>query len=220
MKKYYKILLFLLVSSAIQAQKKSEVDFQTRPAITLNLDLKKGWEVSTQYRAKFNQNSSNYRGSYLYLDVEKKLNKYLYAGVGYRFGLVGGEKFNRFSGSIEGKYKYKKLTFSLRELYQTQQQIISDDDEGTAENYLRSRFGVKYSISKRLDFSLSTEPFMHKKDGVFETDFWRNRAGITYEYMKRKSVNLFYIWQPDVNKKYPDTKNIVGINFIFGIKVK
>ncbi len=220
MKKHHKILFLLLISLATQAQKKSEVDFQTRPAITLNLDLPKGFEVSTQYRAKFNENSSNFRGSYLYLDVDKKINKYLSAGVGYRFGLVNGEKFNRFSGSLEGKYKYKKLTFSLRELYQTQYQIVSDDDEGTAENYLRSRFGVKYAITKKLDFGISTEPFMHKKDGVFETDFWRNRAGITYEYMKNKSVNLFYIWQPDVNKKYPDTKNIVGINFIFGLKVK
>ncbi len=221
MKKHLKILVLLLISFVTQAQK-SEVDFQTRPAITLKLDLPKGWEVSTQYRAKFNENSSNFRGSYLYLDIDKKLNKYLSAGVGYRFGLVEGDKFNRFSGSLEGKYKYKKLTFSLRELFQTQSQdlIISGDDEGTAENYLRSRFGVKYAITKKLDFGISTEPFMHKKDGVFETDFWRNRAGITYEYMKNKSVNLFYIWQPDVNKKYPDTKNIVGINFIFGIKVK
>ncbi|WP_435353442.1 DUF2490 domain-containing protein [Emticicia sp. SJ17W-69] len=219
MKKYLKIFILLFISIATQAQK-SEVDFQTRPAITLNLDLPKGWEVSSQYRAKFNENSNNYRGSYLYLDVDKKLNKYLSAGVAYRFGLVDGEKFNRFSGSLEGKYKYKKLTFSLRELYQTQHQIISDDDEGTAENYLRTRIGVKYAVTKKIDFGISTEPFMHKKEGVFETDFWRNRIGFTYEYMKNKSVNLYYIWQPDVNKKYPDTKNIVGINFIFTIKTK
>ena len=55
---------------------------------------------------------------------------------------------------------------------------------------------------------------------MFEAAFWRNRAEITYEYMKNKSVNLFYIWQPDVNKKDPDTKNIIGINFVFGTKVK
>ena len=219
MKNYRKIIFFLLVSSVLQAQK-STVDFQTRPAVTLNLDLPKGWEVGTQYRVKFDQNSSAYRGSYFYLDIDKKLFKYLSVGVNYRFGLVGAEKFNRFSGNIEGKYKYKNFTFSLRELYQTQKQIVAGDDEGTAENYLRSRFGVKYAISKKLDFGISTEPFMHKKDGVFQTDFWRNRAGITYEYLKNKSVNVFYIWQPDVNKKYPDTKNILGINFAFGLKVK
>jgi hypothetical protein len=219
MKKYFKVFAFLFITIAAQAQK-STTDLQTRPAITLNLDFKKGWEVSTQYRAKFNDNSSHYRGSYLYLDVDKKINKYLTAGAAYRFGLVDGEKFNRFAGSIEGKYKIKKVSFSLREQYQTQRQTFLGDDEGTAKNYLRSRFGVKYAVTKKLDLALSTEPFMHKKDGVFETDFWRNRVSIGYEYMKNKSVNLYYIWQPDVNKKYPDTKNIVGINFIFGLKVK
>jgi hypothetical protein len=214
--KNHKILFFLLISLASQAQK-STVDLQTRPAVTLKLDLPKGWEISTQYRAKFDQNSSNYKGTYLYLGLEKKVNKYLSAMVNYRFGLVDGEKFNRISGGLEGKFKYKSFTFSLRELYQSQQQVSS---ENIAENYLRSRFAVKCALVKKLDFTISTEPFMHKKNGVFETDFWRNRAGITYEYMKNKSVNLFYIWQPDVNKKYPDTKNFIGINFIFDLKVK
>ena len=106
--KYHKYFSLVLISLATQAQK-SEVDFQTSPAITLNLDLPKGCEISSQYRAKFNKNSSNFRGSYFYLDVDKKLNKYLTAGIGYRFGLVEGEKFNRFSVSLEGKYKYKKF---------------------------------------------------------------------------------------------------------------
>ncbi|MER0440070.1 DUF2490 domain-containing protein [Emticicia sp. W12TSBA100-4] len=219
MKKYLKIITLLLISSVTFAQK-SEVDFQTRQGIGLSLDLPKGWEVQGEFRTRFNENSTNYRGSYLYLGGEKKLNKYISAGVGYRLGMVNGEKFNRFSGNIEGKYKINKFTFSLRETYQSQKQTFVGDDEGTAENYLRSRLGVKYAVTKKLDLSVSTEPFMHKNDGVFETDFWRNRAGISYEYLKNKSVSLYYIWQPDVNKNYPDTKNILGINFNFGIKVK
>lgn len=219
MKKYLQIISLLFVSLATFAQK-SEVDFQTRQGIGLNLDLPKGWEVSGEFRTRFNENSSNYRGSYIYLGGEKKINKYISAGVGYRLGMVNGEQFNRLSANIEGKYKINKFTFSLRETYQSQKQTFVGDDEGTAENYLRSRFGVKYAFTKKLDFSVSTEPFMHKNDGVFETDFWRNRANISYEYLKNKSVSLYYIWQPDVNKKYPDTKNILGINFNFGIKVK
>ena len=219
MKKYHKIITLLFISSITFAQK-SEVDLQTRTSISLDIDFKKGWKIGTEYRAKFNQNSSNYRGSYFYLESSKKINKYLSAGAAYRFGIVDVKNFHRFAGNVEVKYKLNKLTFSLREAYQSQKQTFIGDDEGTAENYLRSRLGVKYAITKKIDFSVSTEPFMHKKDGVFETDFWRNRTGISYDYMKNKSVNLYYIWQPDVNKKYPDTKNIVGINFIFGINVK
>ena len=219
MQKYYKIILFLLVSSVVQAQK-STVDFRTRSSATLNLNLHKGWKFSTQYQVRFDENSSVYRGSYLYADVDKKILKYLSAGIGYRFALVGEEKFNRFSANIEGKYKFKNFTFSLRELYQTQRQIVAGDDEGTAESYLRSRLDIRYAASKKLDFAISAEPFVHKKDGIIKTDFWRNRVGVTYEYLKNKRVNLFYIWQPDVNKTYPDTKNILGINFIFDLKVK
>lgn len=219
MTKHLKKFALLFISVATYAQK-SEVDFQTRTSVSLDIDFKKGWSIGTEYRAKFNENSSNYRGSYFYLEGSKKINKYLSAGAAYRFGVVDGENFHRFAGNIEGKYKLKKFTFSLREVYQSQKQTFIGDDEGTAENYLRTRLGVKYAISKKLDFSVSTEPFMHKKDGVFETDFWRNRAGISYEYLKNKSVNLYYIWQPDVNKNYPDTKNILGINFVFGINAK
>ncbi|WP_064197166.1 MULTISPECIES: DUF2490 domain-containing protein [Emticicia] len=219
MTKYLKIFTLLLISLGTYAQK-SEVDFQTRPAISLDIDFKKGWSLGTEYRAKFNENSSNYRGSYFYLEGDKKINKYLSVGAAYRFGIINGENFHRFAGNIEGKYKVKRITFSLRETYQTQKQTFIGDDEGTAEKYWRTRLGLKYAVSKKLDFSISTETFMHDNEGVFETDFWRNRAGITYEYLKNKSVNLYYIWQPDVNKKYPDTKNIVGINFIFGIKAK
>jgi Protein of unknown function (DUF2490) len=219
MKKYHKIVFLSLISLVTFAQK-SEVDLQTRTSVSLDVDFKKGWSIGTEYRAKFNENSSNYRGSYFYLEGSKKINKYLSAGAAYRFGIVDGENFHRFAGNIEGKYKVKKFTFSLRETYQSQKQTFIGDDEGTAENYLRTRLGIKYAITKKLDFGVSTEPFMHKKDGVFETDFWRNRAGISYEYMKNKSVNLYYIWQPDVNKNYPDTKNIVGINFVFGINAK
>lgn len=219
MKTYLKIIALLFISIIAQAQK-SEVDLQTRTSVSLDVDFKKGWSLGTEYRAKFNENSSNYRGSYFYLEADKKINKYLSVGAAYRFGMVDGENFHRLAGNIEGKYKLSRFTFSLRETYQSQKQTFIGDDEGTAENYLRTRLGVKYAITKKLDFNVSTEPFMHKNEGIFETDFWRNRAGISYEYMKNKSVNLYYIWQPDVNKKYPDTKNIVGINFIFGIKAK
>lgn len=219
MNNYLRIITLLLISSATFAQK-SEVDLQTRGSVSVDVDFKKGWSLGTEYRVKFNENSSNYRGSYFYLEGDKKINKFLSAGVAYRYGVVDGENFHRFAGNVEGKYKLQKFTFSLRETYQSQKKTFIGDDEGTAENYLRTRLGVKYAVTKKLDFSVSTEPFMHKNDGIFETDFWRNRAGINYEYMKNKSVNLYYIWQPDVNKKYPDTKNIIGINFIFGIKAR
>ena len=61
MKKYLKIITLLLISLVTFAQK-SEVDFQTRQGIGLTLDLPKGWEVQGEFRTRFNENSTNYRG--------------------------------------------------------------------------------------------------------------------------------------------------------------
>ena len=99
--------------------------------------------------------------------MKKKLNKYISAGVGYRLGMVNGENFHRLSGNIEGKYKINKFTFSLRETYQSQKQTFVGDDEGTAENYLRSRLGVKYTVTKKIRPECFDRAFYAQKQWCF-----------------------------------------------------
>lgn len=214
------ILTNLLVIGAF-AQSKSTQDFQTWYDAELKLNLKKGWELSGQYRIRFDDNSSHYKGSYFFLQGEKKLNKYFKVLGNYRLALVNGNNYHRFLIGVNAQVKANDFTFFTRPMAQTQTGYFVGDDEnrGGSKSYLRLRTGVKYHISKRWDTYLYAEPFLPFKEGkLTEIAFWQNNAGISYEYKKNKSVTLYYSWQPEVNKKHPDTIHVLGLSFDFEVK--
>lgn len=220
MKKCLKVVAFLIISLATQAQK-STVDFQTWYDASLKLNLKKGWEFSGQYRLRLNNNSRDYRGSYFYLQGEKKLNKYFKVLANYRLALVDGDNYHRFLIGTNAQFKVNDFTIFTRPMLQYQKQYFVNDEGNPSDNatHLRLRAGVKYKISKRWDTYVYAEPFLRLKQGdAPSTKIWQNSAGISYEYRKNKTATLYYMWQPEVNKTYPDTRNILGISFDFEIK--
>lgn len=220
MKKTILFVLLLNLSLTIQAQK-STTDFQTWYDAALKLNLKKGWEVSGQYRVRVTENSSHYRGSYFFFAGEKKLNKYFKVLANYRLALVEGDNYHRFLFGVNAQVKANNFTFFTRPMLQYQKQYFVNDDSNPSDGdtHLRLRTGVKYKINKHWDTYIYAEPFFKIKQGNTPTaTFWQNSAGVSYEYMKNKYATLYYIWQPEVNKKYPDTNNILGISLEFFIK--
>ncbi|MFN8355936.1 MAG: DUF2490 domain-containing protein [Spirosomataceae bacterium] len=219
MKKLIGILLVLIThKSTGWAQSKD--DFQTWYGASLKLDFKKGWAVTGQYRLRLTENSSYYKGSYLFGQVDKRLNKYLLATANYRLAMVDVGTYHRYAVGLEGRYQLKGLSFFLRPMVQYQQQNFAGDDEQTdTDTYFRPRFTVKYQLSRRFDAYVYAEPF-YKLDKNPNLDWWQNSAGIKYEFSKGKKINLYYIWQPDYSHKTFRTNHIVGIDLEFTIKPK
>lgn len=220
-KKGLVFICFHLLAISAFAQGESTQDFQTWYDAELKLNLKKGWELSGQYRARFNENSSHYKGSYFFLQGEKKLNKYFKVLGNYRLALVNGNNYHRLLIGANAQVKINDFTFFTRPMIQTQTKYFVGDDEnrGSSKSYFRLRTGVKYQISKRWDTYVYAEPFLPFEQGkLTEIAFWQNNAGISYEYKKNKSVTLYYSWQPEVNKKHPDTINVLGLSFDFEVK--
>ncbi|GAB3516150.1 hypothetical protein GCM10027442_33220 [Emticicia fontis] len=219
-KKGLLIILVCICTTGAFAQKSTQ-DFQTWYDAELKLNLKKGWELSGQYRTRFDENSSHYKGSYFFLSGEKKLNKYFKVLGNYRLALVNGNNYHRLLIGANAQFKVNDFTFFTRPMAQTQTKYFAGDDENRngVTNYLRLRTGVKYKISKHWDTYVYAEPFLPFKEGkLSEINFWQNNAGISYEYKKNKSVTLYYSWQPEVNKKHPDTINVLGLSFDFEVK--
>ncbi|WP_337042810.1 DUF2490 domain-containing protein [Emticicia sp. 17c] len=214
------LFMYLLVVQAI-AQNKSTQDFQTWYDTELKLNLKKGWELKGQYRVRFNENASHYKGSYFFLAGEKKINKYLKVVANYRLALVEDNNYHRFLIGLQGQLKVNDFTFFTRPMIQNQKKYFVGDDENLTDTdtHLRLRTGVKYQISKHWDTYVYAEPFIPIKQGKTpEIRFWQNAAGLSYEYMKNKKATLYYIWQPEVNQKHPHTNHIVGLSLDFEVK--
>lgn len=210
-----------LFSIGVLAQGKSTEDFQTWYDAALKLNLKKGWELSGQYRVRINENSSHYKGSYFFMAGEKKINKYFKILGNYRLALINGNNYHRFLIGANAQFKTHDFTFFTRPMIQTQKRNFVGDDEnrGNSDSYVRLRTGIKYQISKRIGTYVYAEPFLPLEQGkLSEIAFWQNNAGISYEYKKNKSVSLYYSWQPEVNKKHPDTIHVLGLSFDFEIK--
>ena len=194
-------------------------DFQTWYDASLKLNLKKGWEITTQYRVRFYNDSHDYRGSYFFLTGEKKLNKYVNALANYRLALVEGQAYHRFAIGFHAKYKIGQWIPFFRPTIQNQRQYFQGDDEnGGITTYLRTRLGTKYRFSKRLDAYIYAEPFFNVQTHGLPIAFWQNSVGLSVDITKRTSVTAYYIWQPELHIDNPQTLNIAGLSLNFEIK--
>ena len=214
------LLCCIYIFTTIVTQAQTVSDFQTWYGASLKLDLKKGWAVTTQYRTRIIQDASYYKGSYLFENVDYRINDYLEISANYRLAVIDVGTFNRFAFAVEGRYRLRKFTASFRPMIQYQHQNFNSDYGAKTDNniYLRTRLEFKYDISRRWTANLYVEPFL-KLDKKVAIDWWQNSLGVKYEFSKGMKVNLYYIWVPDYTHKKYHVYNIVGLELDFTIKV-
>jgi hypothetical protein len=213
------VLMCLLIAldNTIFGQKLT--DLQTWYGASLKYDLPKGWAISGQYRLRMIDNSSTYRGSYFFAQVDKKLTEHFSLMTNYRLALVNNGTFHRYAFGVEAKQDFGRFKLSLRPMIQYQKQNFTDDNDTPTDTdtYLRTRFTVKYPLSRKWDVYAYAEPF-YKLDKKPNIDWWQNSAGLKYEFAKGMKANLYYIWQPDYSHKQFRTNHVVGLDLEFTIK--
>ncbi|WP_428657941.1 DUF2490 domain-containing protein [Runella sp.] len=211
--------LLLLHGHFVIAQNRT--DFQAWPGASLKLDLPKKWAVTIQYRSRFIENSTYYKGSYLFGAVEYDFHKNLEVMANYRLAMVDVGVFHRYFVGVAGKAKFGRFNLMLRPAIQYQSQRFTGDDEVRldADTYFRPRFTVKYKLSKKWDVYAYAEPFMALNGRKTKIDNWQNSIGFKYEFLKNQKLNPYFIWQPDYShKKYMLTNYIVGLDIEFSVK--
>lgn len=158
--------------------------------------------------------------------VGYKFNKYLRVRAFYRFSAgddnkTGLEKSHKLYTDIIGRYKLNQFTFSVRERYQTT--FSSYDPEmfgSTPVHYLRSKLSVKYAIYKT-NFSpnISVELFHSLNNPMGNsTDRKRFTAGVEYNFNKKLSAEIYYMFQQRrVSYRKPTNTYVIGtgINYSF-----
>lgn len=213
------LMSFLLGRLVTFAQNRT--DFQVWPGVSLKLDLPKKWAFTVQYRTRIIDNASYYKGSYIFTTAEYQLNKHFEAMANYRLAMVDEGVYYRYFLGVAAKVKVGDFTLMVRPAIQYQSQRFTADDEirTDTDTYFRSRFTVKYKLSKRWDIYTYAEPFFAINSSKTKIDNWQNSIGLKYEYLKNQRLNPYFIWQPDYShKKYQLTNYIAGLDIEFSVK--
>ncbi len=217
---HLRFLFLLLVSVAMLPAQDYRHDAGLWTGVQLNLDLPRNFSFSTQYQLRLDNDLYRVRGSYfsgsLQYDIIKK---YLSAEVEYRYKTSRWGDQHRFGIGLTAKYKYKKVSFSLRSVYQRGHEYFNSSYESGHEptNYLRHRLQVKLDLKKRFELFASVEPYVRFSNKYNGIDRFRSIAGVGWEFVKTHHLQLFYLNQFSIGRKNPAMQHNTGISYSWDV---
>ena len=217
------VVLLALGVGALSAQTSPSdpTDAQAWYATKLTLDLPDKWEASLQYRARYADDASGWKGGYVTTEVGKGLSKTWSLTASHRLAVVDGGTFHRLAAGATWERKAGATRLSLRGLVQHQFENFDANDEGsgTAQTFLRTRLQVRRTLSPTVAVYASAEPYFTFA-GSYPIDNWRNTVGTRIGLGDGRTLDLFYIYRPDYAKAYNRTFHVVGVDLDFDLKVR
>jgi hypothetical protein len=173
-------------------------DFQTRTGIKVTQDLRKGWEVSAGYQLRTYQYARSFRGSYLTLDVSKKLTDAVDGLFEFRYATSPRWDKFRFGIGFMAKTKVGKITFSAKPRYQYEHFLQSWPEIGQfpARQNFRLKLEAERKVVKNLRGHISIEPQVRLDGRYGRFQRIRNIIGLEWEIAKRHHLDASYYYQP------------------------
>jgi len=161
--------------------------------------------------------------TYSDIAVKYKVNKYLRTGFTWRNAQKNGfldayRIDNRFSGDIIGRYKKKDGLVFLRFRYQSKYKDWFVSKNGRIpESYIRTKFGVRYALKKKLSIETAAESYYAFKNDANYINRYRLYFGINYQVKKQHAIELNYIYQSEVQEANPESGHIVSLSYSYDL---
>ncbi len=218
MRKRIALLFFSFVTVGAQAQ---TTDNQLWTAFQVQTDITKRLTLGLDLEVRFDQNISRLRSAFGQAEVSWKFNKYLSASLDYRYGGKENDKLSEFSKGhrisffVTGKYKFHKFTISDRAGYYNQYLVDALDGTVNPEKYFRNKTQLRYNITKKLNSFVYFEFFYRVSGNTPEVDENRYAGGLEYDFNKKNSVKVLYMYLTEVNvkPKNKDDRNIISVGY-------
>jgi hypothetical protein len=190
--------------------------------VQISKDLPRNFSIGGQYQIRLNRNFGNINWHYFYGNVGYRFNKYLAAGLVYRYGTSTRIDRHAFAVTLTARYKAKDWMVAYRTAYQRKQPYFNRSYEPGLEpqNLWRHRFLVQYSINKRWDIYAFTELFFRFTNQRNYLQRLRNSIGVDWEFYKYNTITVAYIFQPEIFEPRPRWSHILGITYQFDIPRK
>lgn len=206
------------LSGFSQTSRTDPNDFGTWYAVGVGVDLPKKWAMEFDFQNRYQNNASDYKGTYISVSPSKQFGKHLTVLAEYRIAFVTDATYHRYTLGAEYKWKFSKFSLATRLLVQNQLQDFDDETTDT-DAFVRFRVKGQYAFSKKWSAYASIEP-IGKIGGSYLLDNWRNQIGIKYKWNKLISTEAFYLYRPDYAKSYNRSFQIVGVSLNVDLKWK
>jgi hypothetical protein len=224
-----KLLLIITVLFTSKNYAQTDSDWASWNTIGVEYKLNKKWSFALEEQVRLKENISVVDNYFTQLSADYKLFKGFKLGAGVRYirdndnqGNIQGYE-NHFRFQIDAMYKHEindfKIGYRLR--YQNKNELGVSYDEGDYANQnIRFKTSLEYNIKNwKLDPKFSAEIFNRFQEGK-ENGFnkYRLTLGTDYKMKNFGKLGVFYRFEKELNVDFPETKNIIGLNYTYTFK--
>ena len=185
-------------------------DFGVWIKLNSNFKIDKKTSITNKTELRTFDNSQQINQIYTQFSYDKDLNKLISTSFAWRSKFINDEfsyvNSNRFHNDITFQKKYSniKIYFRLRSQFHIHPYKNNDWIE-------RTRFKVKYKLSKKLSYYLYNE-FYFSVYSENSKSYTKNRigTGLKYRLSKKTDLEVKYLKISDVNIESPISLNVIG----------
>ena len=185
-------------------------DFGVWIKLNSNFKIDKKTSITNKTELRTFDNSQQINQIYTQFSYDKDLNKQISTSFAWRSKFINDEfsyvNSNRFHNDITFQKKYSniKIYFRLRSQIHIHPYKNNDWIE-------RTRFKVKYKLSKKLSYYLYNE-FYFSVYSENSKSYTKNRigTGLKYRLSKKTDLEVKYLKISDVNIESPISLNVIG----------
>jgi hypothetical protein len=231
-KNIFKLFLSLILFTSVSySQTENTNDVGGWTAIGIEYELNKKWNIELEAQLRLKDNISVVDEYFTEFSVEYLISKKIIVGGGLRYikendtkgKIQGYEDHIRFQ--VDATYKHKINAFSLkyRLRYQNKNELGLDNfEENYANQHIRFKTSIRFNIKKcRLKPKFTAEIGNRIGKGEKnEFSKYRLTIGTEYNFKKLGKLNLFYGKEKELNKRIPESLDIIGLKFKYIIKNK
>jgi len=203
-------------------------DFESWISAGIRLKVHKKWTFELSEEIRLEKKSTQIDQFFTNLAIGYEPFKFIEFGAAFRFSQYNEEEDGysphyRINVDVAFKHKLKRFSFNYRLRYQFKNELgVTSVDGDYLKHGFRIRAKAKYNIKKiPLEPSFAVEMFNSYEKYTLPTfNKLRFTAALAYDFKKYGKLRLFYSLEQEVFDAYPKTTSIVGLGYVYTIKVK
>ncbi|GAB4299268.1 MAG: hypothetical protein Kow0068_22930 [Marinilabiliales bacterium] len=214
------VLPLLLVIEAFCQDK----DIKSRTGISFENKISKNLTLFSESELRLNNNLLTIDKALIEAGIDYKAYKFVKFSASYRFSKINKydyyERQHRFTGDIAFYKKIKTIKIYWRNRYQSSFNYFHVNDfDNLPEQVLRSKLKMNYKINYTPASVYFFTEIYYNSSPFFTLSLYKYHfsLGITYNINKKTKINLYNIYEKEINTSPLETSFIFGLNICYKI---